>query len=72
MEPRLANYEVDFSHNTAEASETFTHVTQWTVSDVPDYLTGSTIKAHIQARLLHDNAAFKRIRHLRLRRVDAA
>jgi hypothetical protein len=72
MEPRLANYEVDFSHNTAEAPETFTYVNQWTVSDVPDYLTGSAITAHIQARLLHDNPIFKRIRHLTLLGDDAA
>ena len=72
MEPSLANYEVDFSHNTVEAPETFTYVTQWAVSDVPDYLTGRAITAHIQARLLHDNPTFKRIRYLTLRGDDAA
>jgi len=66
----LATYEVDFSHSTVEAPETFTYVTQWIVSDVPDYLTGSAITAHIQARLLHDNPTFKRIRHLILRGDD--
>jgi hypothetical protein len=72
MEPSLANYQVDFSHNTVEAPETFTYVTQWTVSSVPSYLTGSAITAHIQARLLHDNPTFKRIRNLKLRGDDVA
>jgi hypothetical protein len=60
----LTTYEVSFSHNTVDALETFTHVTQRTVSGVPDYLTGSAITAHIQARLLQDNPAFRRIRNL--------
>jgi hypothetical protein len=64
MEPHLTTYEVSFSHNTIDALETFTYVTQWTVSGVPDYLTGSAINAHIQARLLQDNPTFRRIRKL--------
>ena len=66
MRPVLANYEVDFFYNTVEALETFAYATKWSVAGVPSYLTGSAITAHIQARLLHDNPTFKRIRHLKI------
>ncbi len=68
----MTTYAVDFSHNTVEAPETFTHVTQHTVSGIPDYLLGEAAIAHIQARLLQDNPSFRRIRNLTIRGDDVA
>jgi hypothetical protein len=67
MEFRLATYEVDFFHSTAATPETYDkHVTQHTVTGVPDYLLGEAAVGHITARLLHDNPTYRRIRNLKI------
>jgi predicted nucleic acid-binding protein len=68
LEFNLATYVVDFSYSSAETPDSYNkQVTQHTVSGVPDYLLGEAAVAHITARLLHDNPAFRRIRNLRIR-----
>lgn len=64
----MTDYVVDFSHNSAEAPHVFVTVSQKVIAGVPAYLAGQAMLAHVQARLLHENPGFRRIRDLTVRR----
>lgn len=64
---RLTDYVVDFSHNSVESPDVFVSVSQRVITGVPSYLAGQAMLAHVQARLLHENPSFRRIRNLTVR-----
>ncbi|MGI4857138.1 MAG: hypothetical protein ACRYHA_09550 [Janthinobacterium lividum] len=63
----MTDYVVDFSHNSVDAPDVFVPVSQKVVAGVPSYLAGQAMLAHVQARLLHENPLFRRIRDLTVR-----
>lgn len=60
----MTDYVVDFSHNSVDSPDAFIPVSQKVITGVPSYLAGQAMLAHVQARLLHENPAFRRIRDL--------